>query len=173
VTPREVGRGPAEIHLGPATIRDGGPPFLIAEIGVNHNGDLDLARRMVIAAKEAGADCAKFQTFRAERVATTAAPKARYQLRGTSAAESQLQMLRGLELAEEHHGELLRLCADVGLVFLSAPYSTMDLDFLVGLGVPALKIPSALLVARLWRDLIRVAARTRARADARAWTVTA
>jgi N-acetylneuraminate synthase/N,N'-diacetyllegionaminate synthase len=144
-------------RIGGAAISDGGPPFLIAEIGVNHNGDLDLARRMVLAARDAGADCAKFQTFRAERVATAVAPKARYQLRSTSSAESQIEMLRSLELAEENHRELLRLCEEVGLTFLSTPYSLADLDFLVALGVPALKIASALLVEP---DMMQAAARS-------------
>ncbi|OGO57853.1 MAG: hypothetical protein A2V85_15435 [Chloroflexi bacterium RBG_16_72_14] len=146
-----------EIRIGNAVVRDGGSPFVIAEIGVNHNGDLDLARRMVIAARDAGADCAKFQTFRAERVATLAAPKARYQLRSTSPGETQIEMLRGLELAEGHHRELMRLCDEVGVVFLSAPYSEEDLAFLVSLGVRALKIPSALLVEPA---MIRAAARS-------------
>lgn len=145
------------LQVGRATIVDGGRPFVIAEIGVNHNGSLDLARRMVVAASEAGADCAKFQTFRAERVATADAPKASYQLRSTSSDESQLSMLRRLELGEEHHRELMRLCDAVGLVFLSTPYSVEDLEFLVDLGVAALKIPSALLVEPA---MLRAAARS-------------
>jgi N,N'-diacetyllegionaminate synthase len=146
-----------ELRIGGAVIRDGGEPFVIAEIGVNHNGDLGLAREMVQAARDAGAHCAKFQTFRADRVATSTAPKATYQLRSTSEAESQLQMLRGLELSEAHHLELLGLCAELGLAFLSAPYSVDDLDFLVGIGAPAIKIPSALLVEPA---LVRAAARS-------------
>src|SRR5829696_7600007 len=147
----------ADIRIGDAVIRDGGPPFVIAELGVTHNGDIALAREMVRAAKDAGADCAKFQTFRADRVATSAAPKARYQLRSTSEAETQLEMLRGLELSEAHHRDLMQLCAEVGLAFLSAPYSVEDLEFLVALDAPAIKIPSALLVEPL---LLRAAARS-------------
>ncbi|HEX5826183.1 MAG TPA: N-acetylneuraminate synthase family protein [Candidatus Limnocylindrales bacterium] len=146
-----------EIAIGSAVIADGGRPFVIAEIGVNHNGSLELAREMVIAARDAGADCAKFQTFRADRVATAAAPKARYQLRTTSERESQVEMLRGLELPEAYHRELMALCAELGLVFLSTPYSIEDMTFLAELGAPALKIASALLVEPA---LMRAAART-------------
>jgi N,N'-diacetyllegionaminate synthase len=134
------------VTIGGHVIADGGRPFVIAEIGVNHNGDLELARRMVRAARDAGADCVKFQTFRAERVASTAAPKAPYQLRTTDTAESQVEMLRRLELPEVEHRALLELCDELGLVFMSSPYSVDDLEFLVDLGVPAIKIASALLV---------------------------
>ena len=78
-----------------------GPAFLIAEAGVNHNGDLDLARRLVDAAADAGADAVKFQTFRSDALVSEAAPKARYQVETTGEAESQRTMLAGSELSRE------------------------------------------------------------------------
>jgi N,N'-diacetyllegionaminate synthase len=116
--------------------------YVIAEAGVNHNGSLDLARKLVLAAKEAGADAVKFQTFKAERVAQAAAPKADYQLRNTDQAESQIEMLRKLELPDESHGELLALCRAEGIEFISTPYNEEDVDFLAGLGVRAIKLAS-------------------------------
>jgi len=118
------------------------PVFVIAEIGVNHNGSLDLAKQMVVAARECGVDCVKFQTFKAERVATQGAVKARYQLGTTDPAESQLEMLRKLELKEGEYRELVAFCRDLGLVFLSTPYNAEDADFLDDLGVSAFKIAS-------------------------------
>ena len=116
--------------------------FVIAEAGVNHNGSLDLARQLVLAAKAAGADAVKFQTFKAERVAQSDAPKAAYQLRNTDYAESQIEMLRKLELPEEAHRELLALCAEQGLEFMSTPYNAEDVDFLTTLGVRTFKLAS-------------------------------
>lgn len=117
-------------------------PFVIAEAGVNHNGDPVLARELVHAAKEAGADCVKFQTFRADRVATASAPKAAYQLLVTDPAESQIAMLRKLEMDEAFHVELIELCRKIGIEFLSTPYNFVDVDFLDSLGVFAFKLAS-------------------------------
>lgn len=114
------------------------PCRIIAEIGVNHNGDLDMARR-------AGADCAKFQTFTAKEIVTAAAPKAAYQLRSTSAAESQLDMLKKLELGRGAFHELKAYCEAQSLVFLSTPYGLADVAFLDELGVAGFKVASALL----------------------------
>lgn len=100
---------------------------VIAEAGVNHNGDLDLALKLVDAAAEAGADVVKFQTFKAERLASRRAAKAEYQTRTTDAAESQLEMLRRLELSAEDHDRLIAHCRARGIRFMSTPF---DLDSL-------------------------------------------
>lgn len=138
------------------------PCLIIAEAGVNHNGSLSLAHQLVDAAADAGADIVKFQTFRAERLASSEAPKAAYQERATGSAESQLEMLRGLELSESAHSELLRHCADRGIGFLSSPFDLESLDFLASLGVDRIKLgsgeltnaPMLLAVARTMLPLI-------------------
>jgi N-acetylneuraminate synthase/N,N'-diacetyllegionaminate synthase len=118
------------------------PVFVIAEAGVNHNGDIDMALRLAREAKRVGADCVKFQTFKAERVVTQEAPKAQYQLKTTNSEESQIKMLRELELDESAYGDLMVLCQEEGLLFLSTPYNIEDVDFLDSLGVSAFKIAS-------------------------------
>lgn len=133
---------PQLIEIGKRRIGDSAPTFVIAEAGVNHNGDVGMALDLVRAAKRAGADCIKFQTFTAERVITPAAPKARYQLRNTSADESQFAMLQALELPTDAYEPLLALCADLDIVFMSTPYSMEDVSFLAALGVDAIKLAS-------------------------------
>lgn len=122
------------------------PAFIIAEAGVNHNGRLPLAKKLVLEAMRAGADCVKFQTFKAERVVTLKAPKAAYQLRTTSVKESQFDMLKKLELSDRDHEQLIRFCRKNGIIFLSTPYSTEDADFLDRLGAPAFKIASGQII---------------------------
>jgi N,N'-diacetyllegionaminate synthase len=119
-----------------------GRVFIIAEAGVNHNGSIDRARELVQAAKVAGADAVKFQTFKAERVAQATAPKAAYQLENTNPAESQIDMLRKLELPLDAHRELVELCVKSGLEFISTPYNEEDVEFLASLGVRTLKLAS-------------------------------
>mgnify|MGYP001159285192 CR=1 FL=1 len=133
------------------------PAYIIAEAGVNHNGSAETARALVLAAKEAGADAVKFQTFRAERVARPDAAKADYQLRNTDPGESQIEMLRKLELHAEAHHELLALCRQIGLDFISTPYNEEDIDFLNEIGVDAIKLASIHLVEP---HILRYAART-------------
>ena len=130
------------INIGDREIGDGCPCFVIAEVGVNHNGDIELAKRLIDVAADAGADAVKFQTFRAERVASTAAPKAAYQLETTDMTESQLEMLRRLELSPESHHELQAYCQKRGILFMSTPFDEESVDFLDELGVPAFKIGS-------------------------------
>ena len=117
-------------------------PYFIAEAGVNHNGSLEQALRLIDAAKEAGADCVKFQTFRATRVATPQAPKAQYQLRVTDTAESQIDMLRQLEMDDADTVRLIDHCRDVGIDYLSTPYNRQDVDLLARFPLPALKLAS-------------------------------
>ena len=135
-----------EIRIGDRIIGDSSPVFIISEAGVNHNGDLDMARRLVEEAGSCGADCIKFQTFKAERVVTVSAPKAKYQLGTTDRTESQLDMLRKIELKPEHHLELKEHAENLGLVFLSTPYNFEDIDLLESIGVLAYKVASGQIV---------------------------
>jgi len=134
------------ILLAGRKIGNGFPCFIIAEAGVNHNGDLNMAKRLVREAKRCGADCVKFQTFKAERVVTPTAPKAAYQLKVTDPAESQFEMLRKLELSEDDHRQLIELCRREGITFLSTPYSLEDAELLAMLNVDGFKIASGQLV---------------------------
>ena len=130
------------INIAGREIGPGCPCFIIAEAGVNHDGDLALAKQLVAAAVAAGADAVKFQTFRADGVVSAAAPKAEYQLQTTDASESQLEMLRKLELSPEAHRELQALCADSGILFISTPFDNESADLLSELGVPVFKTGS-------------------------------
>jgi N-acetylneuraminate synthase len=116
--------------------------FIIAEAGVNHNGQKDLAFALVDAAVEAGADAVKFQTFDAQKLASKNVPKAAYQKQSTDAAESQLAMLKRLELPREWHLDLQAYSKGKGIEFLSTAFDTDSLSFLVELGMSVLKIPS-------------------------------
>jgi N-acetylneuraminate synthase len=116
--------------------------YVIAEAGVNHNGELEIARRLIDCAADAGADAVKFQTFDAKKLATTAAPKASYQQQTTDASESQLDMLRKLELPHEWHWELRERARSRGIEFLSTAFDTGSLIFLEELNLPFYKVPS-------------------------------
>jgi N,N'-diacetyllegionaminate synthase len=116
--------------------------FIIAEAGVNHNGSLELAEKLVDAAAWAGSDAVKFQTFKAERLATKTSPKARYQMQSTVADESQIEMLRKLELDEESHKTLFDRAKDKGIQFISSAFDLESIEFLDALGVEIFKIPS-------------------------------
>ena len=131
-----------ELGLGGRLLGDGRPVFVIAEVGVNHNGDPGLARKLVRAAAAAGADAVKFQTFSAERLASRTARKAEYQRQTTGSDGSQLDLLKGLELSEAAHRDLKKEAEDCGLVFLSTPFDEASADFLLGLGVPGWKVSS-------------------------------
>lgn len=118
------------------------PCFVIGEAGVNHNGSVDVAFQLVDAAVRAGVDAVKFQTFVADRLASPTAPKAAYQLRTTDRGESQLDMLRRLELSPDAHRDLIAYCDDRGILFLSTPFDAVSVELLDNLGVPAFKIGS-------------------------------
>src|SRR6185295_535739 len=120
----------------------GAPVLVIAEVGVNHNGHPELARRLVDIAADAGADVVKFQTFSAERVASVAAPKAEYQRQTTDSTETQLELLRRLELTGDALTDVRVYCASRGIVFASTPFDLDAVDQLVALNVPFLKVPS-------------------------------
>lgn len=119
----------------------GHPPFVIAEAGVNHNGDIGLATRLIDAAANAGADAVKFQTFRARFLATADAERATYQRAGDDSA-SQLAMLESLQLPESAWRALVAHAHDRGVIFLSTPFDRPSVDLLAELGVPALKVGS-------------------------------
>jgi len=116
--------------------------FIIAEAGVNHNGSLEMALQMVDTAVAAGADAVKFQTFKAEKIITDNAPKARYQEETMGADESQLEMVSKLELNEVAHVRLYEHCQEKGVQFLSSPFDLESIDLLYNLGLEILKIPS-------------------------------
>jgi N,N'-diacetyllegionaminate synthase len=116
--------------------------FIIAEAGVNHDGNFETALRMIDEARAAGADAVKFQTFKAERFIAADAPKAGYQRETTAADESQLDMIRRLEMDEAAHSRLLHYCLDKGIQFLSSPFDLESIDLLDRLGLSLFKIPS-------------------------------
>jgi N,N'-diacetyllegionaminate synthase len=116
--------------------------LIIAEAGVNHNGDPALAKKLIDVAAEAGADLVKFQTFSADRLVTRTAAKADYQNRTTDSKESQHEMLRRLELTTEMHKELIAHCAAHGIGFFSTGFDIESVDLLVELGQDRFKIPS-------------------------------
>jgi len=122
--------------------RIGEKVFIIAEAGVNHNGDLETAKKMVDAAKEAGADAVKFQTFKAKRIISKSASKAIYQKKSTGKAGSQLEMVKKLELDADAHKRLVSYCGKKGIIFLSSPFDLESIDLLNSLGLDIFKIPS-------------------------------
>jgi N,N'-diacetyllegionaminate synthase len=132
---------PDPVVIGSRRVGPGERVFVIAEAGVNHNGDPELARRLARAAADAGADAVKFQTFDADRLASEDSPKAAYQLEATDPGESQLQMLRALQLPESEFERLARFCDELGIVFLSSAFDELSVDLLEPL-VPAFKLGS-------------------------------
>lgn len=116
--------------------------FIIAEAGVNHNGDIEIAKKLVDVAALAGADAVKFQTFRAENLVCKDARKAKYQLETTEKAESQFDMLKRLELTPDMHQQLISYCKSKQIMFLSTPFDIESLDYLVQCGIDMIKIPS-------------------------------
>jgi len=116
--------------------------FIIAEAGVNHNGSIDLAKKLIDAASIAGADAVKFQSFRAENLTTKNAQKAIYQKETTNISESQFKMLKKLELNDEMHRELISYCTKKKIIFLSSPFDHESIELLNTLGLEIFKIPS-------------------------------
>lgn len=132
----------SELTIGTRTIGSGHPVYFIAEAGSNHNRDLDTALRLIDVAADAGADAVKFQTFRSEEVISRHAVKAEYQKRTTGGDESQLDMVRALELDAKAHERLVAHCQQRGIQFLSTPFDVPSVALLQRLGVPRLKVPS-------------------------------
>ena len=115
---------------------------IIAEAGVNHNGSIDIAKKMIDAAAEARADLVKFQTFKAETLVIKSANKAVYQKESTGTAESQFEMIKKLELDRNDHEELIKYCDDKDIQFLSTAFDRESIDLLTELNIPLYKIPS-------------------------------
>ncbi len=132
----------ARVKIADRLIGEGEACFVIAEAGVNHNGDINLAKKLIDIAKEAGADAVKFQTFKAEELVTKGTEKAQYQRQTTGADESQFEMIKKLELAESAFKELSDYTQKRGLLFLSSPFDSGSVDLLDRLGIAAFKIPS-------------------------------
>jgi sialic acid synthase SpsE len=132
------------VFIGERPIGPGKPVYVIAEAGVNHNGQFDLALKLVEAAKRAGADAVKFQVFTAEGLVVADAPSAAYQ--SQQGYQNQRQMLRQLELTRQEFVDIHRYCHDVGIDFLATPFSIPDLEFLLDLPVQTIKLASSDLV---------------------------
>ena len=116
--------------------------FIIAEAGVNHNGDINLAKKLIDEAVKAGADAVKFQTFKAENLVSKNAKKADYQVENTGNNESQYEMIKKLELSFDDFIELKKYCDEKGIMFLSTPFDDESIEFLNNLGIEIFKIPS-------------------------------
>ena len=116
--------------------------FIIAEAGVNHNGSIELAKKLIDVAVEAGADAVKFQTFKADKLVSKRAQKADYQKQTTSIVETQYEMLKKLELDENAHRILISYCKEKKIMFLSTPFDHDSIDLLISFEMPIFKIPS-------------------------------
>jgi sialic acid synthase SpsE len=130
------------VRINRRKIGAGEPCFIIAEAGVNHNGNPELAKSLIDVAVDSGADAVKFQTFKAENVVSIHAPKADYQLHTTDKDESQYEMLRKLELSLDAHHMLRSYCQEREILFMSTPFDEESADFLDVLGVQLFKISS-------------------------------
>jgi len=116
--------------------------FVIAEAGVNHNGSLEIAKKLIDIAVDAGADAVKFQTFRAEKIISKFAPKAKYQKKNTDKEESQLEMVKKLQLDASTHKKLIKHCKEKDIIFLSTPFDLESIDLLNEFDLEIFKIPS-------------------------------
>ncbi len=130
------------IKIGTFTISEDAKTFIIAEAGVNHNGDMIIARRLIDGAVRAGADAVKFQAFKTEQLILKNVDKPPYQLNTTDSRESQFDMLKKLELTKEQNIELNRYCQNKGIIFLTTPFDKYSLEELDELDLPAYKVAS-------------------------------
>lgn len=130
------------LQIAHRTVGDNYPCFVIAEVGVNHNGRLDLALQSIDVAAEAGADAVKFQTFKAEKLVTRSAPRAKYQEQNTGNQQSQFDMLKALELSDNDHRAIVERCRERNIIFMSTPFDEESATLLHDLGMPVFKIPS-------------------------------
>lgn len=127
-------------YLGVAKVEE--KCLIIAEAGVNHNGDINIAKKLCLAAKDAGADVVKFQTWVTEKIITPNVKQADYQTENTGTTQSQFDMLKALELSYDEFREIKRYCDEIGIAFASTADESDSLDFLVDLGIPFIKIGS-------------------------------
>jgi N,N'-diacetyllegionaminate synthase len=132
----------SSILIGEKRIGRDSPCFVIAEAGINHNGDISIAKDLIRAASNAGCDAVKFQTYRTEALASAEAPMADYQRANTGYSGPQSAILKRCELNRRAHEQLLAECLDAGILFLSTPFDNQSLDLLIELGVQALKVSS-------------------------------
>ncbi len=130
------------IHIGSRAIGPGHEPFIILEAGINHNGDLAMARQMIEVARQAGADAIKFQTFRADEFISDPGLLFTYKSQGKEVTESMLEMFRRYEFSFAEWCEIRKACDEIGMVFLSTPQNVSDMELLLKIGVPALKVGS-------------------------------
>jgi N,N'-diacetyllegionaminate synthase len=131
-----------EIHIGNFTIGGNNPVFIIAEAGVNHNGQIELAKDLIDVAVKCGADAVKFQSFITEELILDSVEKAAYQKETTGTSESQFEMLKGLEMAIDNMRVLKSYCEDQGILYLTTPFDEKSLDELDALELAAYKISS-------------------------------
>jgi len=131
-----------KVRIGKRLIGEGEPSFIIAEVGVNHNGNVNLAKKLIDAAKDARADAVKFQAFKTEKLVTRYAEKPMYQKETTGSPQSQHDMLKKLELKDEEIEELCRYVKRKGIDFLSSAFDKESVDLLDKLGVRAFKVAS-------------------------------
>jgi len=119
--------------------------FIIAEAGVNHNGDVETAKKLIDAAVEAGADAIKFQTFKTEQLVCKSAPQAEYQMKNNAEngeVATQFSLLKKLEINRDAHRELFDYCRQAGIVFISTPFDLESIELLKSLGLEMIKVPS-------------------------------
>lgn len=129
-----------DIKIGSKTISDSSSTFIIAEAGVNHNGDIEIAKKMIDVAVGAGVDAVKFQAFKTNKLILKDIEKAPYQKVTTNSGETQYDMLKRLEMIKEQEKELIEYCGQRGIIFLSTPFEKASLDELYELNVPAFKV---------------------------------
>lgn len=135
-------QGPNTFAIGERHIGGNYPPYCIAEVGINHNGDLDTAKLMIEAAKKSGADAVKFQTFRAEEFCGDPRQTFTYKSQGSTITESMLEMFKRYEFDLKDWEAIKKHCDEVGITFFSTPQNETDLNLLLKIGVPAVKVGS-------------------------------
>jgi len=131
-----------QVQIADRTIGEGFPPFIVAEVGINHNGELEKAFQMITVAKEAGVDAVKFQTFKAEEFVGNKEQMFTYKSQGEEVTESMLEMFQRYEFSREEWKAIKQKCDEEGILFLSTPQNKSDLDLLMELGIPAIKVGS-------------------------------